>query len=238
MKYFLSVFIVLLVSSGAHAQTSAKASLQCGIEAARASEWDEAVDCFEEAYRLSNKPAILLNIGASQTELGLFVEAIRSYERYLKEAPSGEFKETAQKAIKTLDARVGYVTFDYKRAPDEIVVDGTIVTTDKTRVNPGAHEVEARWGTQRTLTEFSVKEGEETSARLFVPPSPRETAMNNTVSTTETTSPPVPVKKKSKAGLAIGITVGVLVVVGVVLAIILTRPTEDLNTNGGVIEVN
>src|SRR5262245_24860925 len=50
-------------------------------------EYQEALDRYKDAYRLSNLPELLFDIGQCYRQLGRYEEAIRSYQWFLRDDP-------------------------------------------------------------------------------------------------------------------------------------------------------
>src|SRR5258708_4994718 len=67
---------------------------------------DEALQNFNEAYRLSKRPAFHYNIAICQEKLGRIPEAVASYERYLAESPAATDATEVRAHIDVLKARL------------------------------------------------------------------------------------------------------------------------------------
>jgi tetratricopeptide (TPR) repeat protein len=84
--------VALLVASPAFAQQSdvdaeAQATFQAGLIAYEAGRYQSALDNFERAYELSQRPALLYNVGLAAERLRNDARAVSAYERFLVEVP-------------------------------------------------------------------------------------------------------------------------------------------------------
>jgi tetratricopeptide (TPR) repeat protein len=65
----------------------------------------DALKEFEEAHRLSRRPAFHFNIGVCHEKLGELDAAIASFERYLREAPEVRDRAEVEARVRTLQAQ-------------------------------------------------------------------------------------------------------------------------------------
>lgn len=99
---------LLAVALPARAQTkneSAREAAEQGRRAYNLGNWQESIDGFERAYKLSGDPALLFNLGQAHRQLGQGGEAIRFYKAYLRNEPVTPNREVAEKQIKELEAQ-------------------------------------------------------------------------------------------------------------------------------------
>ena len=68
-------------------------------------EYDQAIDSFKEAYKLSKKPAFIYNIAQAYRQKGDCENALKSYKNYLRLAPKGEFSNAARQDLADLQGR-------------------------------------------------------------------------------------------------------------------------------------
>jgi len=97
-------------SGSASAQASkddlARTHFESGAAYLQQSDLDGALREFENAYRLSPRPEILLNIATVYERMGKWSDAVSALERYLKDAPDGEHAGTVQVRIENLKKRL------------------------------------------------------------------------------------------------------------------------------------
>ena len=80
----LSLFSVSVAAQDAGTDELARREFELGKRAYEAHSWDEATARFERAYELSNRPALLYNIGQSADRARNDVKALASFEKYLE----------------------------------------------------------------------------------------------------------------------------------------------------------
>jgi tetratricopeptide (TPR) repeat protein len=124
--------------------------------------YTEALHEFEEAYRLSRRPALLFNVGVCQEKLGRVDDAIASFSRFLVEDPNASDRASVEARIVDLRARRSAVMVVAPPPPPPrrrrawvwgvvggaaaVVVAGVVVgallgTRDDTRTLPDVHGV-------------------------------------------------------------------------------------------------
>lgn len=81
--------------------------------------YEDAVAAFEEAYRLSNRPALLFNIANAQERCGRWGDALDVLSRYRAYAPAGE-RETLDRRISNLERRIAE---GKEEPPTPVIVD-------------------------------------------------------------------------------------------------------------------
>lgn len=64
--------------------------------------YEEALEAFERAYRLSDRPGLLFNIGSVAERLRRDGEAISAYERYLERVPDAPNRKDVERRIALL----------------------------------------------------------------------------------------------------------------------------------------
>jgi hypothetical protein len=170
----LSAPPVLGQSADEATRTAARALGTAGVDAYQANDFAAAADKLEKAYGLLRAPSLGLWSGRALVKVGKWVEAA---ERFLEvtslQVPTGEYavQKQAQNdaaaelqalkpripalVVKVDGAAVAECTFSVDGQPvaSTLLVDGRLV-------NPGAHVVEARHGSDQARAEVSTVEGE------------------------------------------------------------------------------
>lgn len=107
------VAAMLLMSNLVHAQQSdderARMHFQSGLSYYEQARYEDAAKEFSEAYELSQRPALLLNLSQAYERDLKFAEAIAELERYLQvfpESPQQRTVETRIARLRELQARV------------------------------------------------------------------------------------------------------------------------------------
>lgn len=100
---------LLLACTLAHAQESddarARELYDNGAVLYEEGRYEDAVAAFEEAYKLSRRPALLFNIANALERLGRYEEALDVLSRYRAYAPADE-RETLDRRISNLERRI------------------------------------------------------------------------------------------------------------------------------------
>ncbi|MBI2892935.1 MAG: PEGA domain-containing protein [Deltaproteobacteria bacterium] len=99
---------------------------------------------FDAAYRAKPHPTVLRNIAAAQEALQRFPEAIRTLERYLRDATGREFsreREAVEAHLAVVRNLVGRLTIDVVPEGSAIRIDGQVVGS-----GPLAEPVELAYG--------------------------------------------------------------------------------------------
>lgn len=180
-----------LFSTTASAQDdrqAARTQFERGVGLYESGEYQNALEAFQEAYRLAPHPAVRVNMANCYEHLDRPIEAIHHFERYLAEAetaPRPQRREV-QAALARLRQLVGEVRLS-------IAPDGALVTVDgtETRRAPvlepfllgrGTHTVEVRLdGYVSTREEITVAGGETQRVAIRLErPRPREAVVTAT----------------------------------------------------------
>ncbi|GDX83228.1 hypothetical protein LBMAG42_50390 [Deltaproteobacteria bacterium] len=113
--------LLIALLSVAHAQEGtdlrARELYATGVTFYEEGRYEDAVAAFEEAYRLSNRPALLFNIANAQERCGRWSDALDVLSRYRAHAPPEE-QETLDRRISNLERRIA----EGKEAPPVPVV--------------------------------------------------------------------------------------------------------------------
>lgn len=171
-----------------------------------------ALKAFQAAHSIMNLPTTGLEVGRSQADVGLLVEA-RDTLLAVSRMPvtSGEpaaFALARKQAVERADAlfdRIPSVRITLEGvgegAPVSVTIDGAPVATAAllvpVKVNPGTHVVVARLGDAQKQETITVKEGEKKELTIVVPkPSapvePVPPAASTTASAPSASAPPPP----------------------------------------------
>lgn len=105
----LSIWVSLsLTSSWVCAQSKdelARKHFESGAAYLQQSDYESALREFENSYRLSPRPEILLSIATVHERTGELGSAVDALNRYLETAPNGEYAETVKLRIENLQKR-------------------------------------------------------------------------------------------------------------------------------------
>jgi hypothetical protein len=206
----ISTLAVALVVGGAltHAtpvsaqdnREEARTHFNRGVEAFEAGTFEQALDAFQEAYRLAPHPSVRVNMANCYERLGRPIEAIFHFQRFLAESesvPAAQRREV-QAAVRRLEGQIGNVTF--RVSPDGALVriDGQEIRRapigEAVRLMPGSHTVEVRLdGYLSVRREFIVEGGQPADIEIRLErgtdPEPTPTEPTPTETVTEPTGP-------------------------------------------------
>ena len=217
-----------LGDSRAWAQEDAREIFTQGVAAMEAEEYERARDLFQQAYDLSARPNILVNLGSAQRQLGQLLESRASYERFLEESQDRALNRRVERELEDVVSLIPQLTIRVENLGpnDEVRVDGNAITTldEPFEINPGLREVSVVRG-ERALTSVRVRvepEGREL-VELSVPDITDPVQVAVQTPPDPDPDPEDPVSGGSNAGVIVGVTLGVVAVaVAVVLAIVLS----------------
>lgn len=181
-----------------HAQddrSAARAAFEAGRRAYETGAFREALEHFQEAYRLAPHPSVRVNIASCYDQLDRPIEALFHYEQFLGEAGrvAAVQRREVEAAIARLRSRVGAIAL-------QITPDGALVTIDGTetrrtpvpepvRVVAGSHTVEVQLEGYRPERRTVVVGGGE-SVRVALRLARAETAPSATSASTASASTP------------------------------------------------
>src|SRR5262249_51230154 len=83
----LAVLLALPMRAGAIDKAGARAAYRRAVQHYNLAEYEDALRDFKDAYRRSEDPTLLFNIGQCERQLDHKAEAIRMYKSYLNNAP-------------------------------------------------------------------------------------------------------------------------------------------------------
>ena len=108
-RLLLSILLGLsLTSVRASAQSKdelARKHFESGAAYLQQSDYESALREFENSYRLSPRPEILLSIATVHERTGKLDDAVDALNRYLETAPDGQYAETVKVRIENLQKR-------------------------------------------------------------------------------------------------------------------------------------
>lgn len=181
---WLALLVCGLASARAMAAAPADSAQELfaqGVEAARQNRWTDARAAFEQAYALSPRSVVLVNLAGAQANTGRLKEAAANYHRLLED-PSPDtapFRNAAAGVLPSLEARIPRIRVHATGVhPDDVVeIDGQGVSVDSLEephlLDPGPHVITVgRRGTQRVRVTVSLDEGESHDVTLTVLPDP------------------------------------------------------------------
>ena len=175
------------------ARAEARRALEEGAKKFEEGDYAGALARFEEAYRHFPSPRFFYNMGQAQRQLARDVEALESFERFLREAPDAPAgaRGDAERSIGELRARVGTVEVTANVAAAEVAVDGrSFGTTPRSpiRVAPGPHQIVVEKADYEPfLDRFVVEPGAQVRVRAQL--APRSPAPAAGLRTTASTAP-------------------------------------------------
>jgi PEGA domain/Tetratricopeptide repeat len=108
--------------------------------------YPDAAREFEEAYRLSQRPELLYNMGKSYDGIGDHARALAAYRRFLNAVVVSPDRAQVTDRAKQLQLLVGVVTIKASVDGSAVTIDGLAVGTtplaEALELNPGAHKME------------------------------------------------------------------------------------------------
>jgi MYXO-CTERM domain-containing protein len=150
----------------------ARQRYEAGVKAFDAGQYEEARVAFSEAYKLTQAPGILLNLGVSELKTNRPVEAGNHLHKFLREYPDAKPEErtTAQSSLEECKRRAALVTVVVDVAGAEISIDGVQVgkspLADPVFVEPGARAVVASGLGTAVTANVEAKKGQTVQASL------------------------------------------------------------------------
>lgn len=202
-----------------------------GVEALEGERWEEARDRLQRSYDLVPRASTLMNLGTAQAELGLLVEAIETYRRFLAEMTAREarHRSAVEAMIAELEPRVAHVDVTIPDlAPGDVVrLDGRELPTAALDValpmSPGAHQLRVlREGREIGRVDLALVEGERRGVEVALHPPPPVVALD------PVEEPPPPSDDTGLfIGIGVGVGLGVAALVTIVLAVVLSSGGEE-----------
>ncbi len=125
----------------AKARADAKKHFQKAKTLYRQARYREAIAELEAAYALNPQGVIHFNIAQSYEKLGDIANALKSYDRYLREVPDADDKATVQVAMKNLEKRLAEKGLQQLRVYSEPTGGVVLVDGERKGVTPFAAEL-------------------------------------------------------------------------------------------------
>ena len=94
--------------------------------------YERALEEFQHAYQLSQRPALLYNIGTTQERLGQWSEAADTFTRYLADAPDIQDRATFERRIANLRRRAENQSAETSTPENQTTSTSTSTTTTTT----------------------------------------------------------------------------------------------------------
>lgn len=145
----LSITASAAAQSGAH-DLEARALFEAGRVAFIDERYEDALEHFQRAYELSNRPELLYNLAASLDRLDREAESLATFRRYLAALPEAPNHEEVELRIRVLEAHVA-------RAETTTTVVTTTTTTE-TVADPEIAEIEAELGDETPIEVTGLEE--------------------------------------------------------------------------------
>ena len=194
-------------------QKEADRHFKAGVALFKEGKFKEALAEFERAYEIAPHPLVLYNIAGCHRELSSYGEAIRFYERFLKEG-KGQVPATrlttAQTELDAILARIARITVVIPGPPyATLILDGNPLGTMPVPMPlvlpPGEHKIVAKADgykdAERTLR---VASGDEAEISLTLSESPKETTPDPIITTTATATPTSTKMRRFSIGAGFG----------------------------------
>lgn len=138
-----------------------------------------AAELYESSFKHVPEAKALFNAAGAWQKNGDLAKAATLYARYLKEAPDKPDKprDKAKKELEAIAAKVGQLGITADGA-SSLTLDGETVTlppAPTVYVQPGAHELEAKFGEKSVKQSPTAPAGVVTNVVLALPPEPPPT---------------------------------------------------------------
>lgn len=229
----LALGVALLGQARAAAQEEeavARREFRAGLDAARAEDWQEALEHFERAYELVPRSSILANLASAQRQTGQLLAARRSYQLWLED-PEPALTERVRVELAEVQRLIPQITIEVDQgfgSGDAITLDGDEVRQDEAiDVDPGRRSIAVRrQGEVVVQVRVDADPGEREVVSLVVPAggiTPRDVAIADAV---QAEDPGEVEPAPSRTWL--WVTLGVVAVAGAAVALALaTRGGAD-----------
>jgi len=188
-------------------QKEADRHFKSGVALFKEAKFKEALAEFERAYEIAPHPLVLYNIAGCHRELSNYGEAIKFYERFLKEGKGQVPKErltTAQTELDAIVGRIARITVVIQGPPyATLILDGNTLGTMPVPMPlilpPGEHKLIAKADGfkdgERTLR---VASGDEAEISLTLSEAPKETPKDTPIVVNTPSKPVVLAEPKMK----------------------------------------
>jgi hypothetical protein len=233
----------------------ARQEFVAGVDAARASAWQQAFDHFQRSYALYPHPETLFNLAGAERRLGQLVAATESYRAYLRHdqtVTAADNRAYAEQALAELSASVSHVDLRVAGvlSTDRVALDtvplNRAALSAELPVDPGKHVLTVhRDGSEVLRREFWVEPGQKLELNAYLPGAepveePSEPLPAVTLPLAQRTPPDSygpPERRKRMRRIVIWASVGLAAVGGGVAAYFLTREDEPNKFEGSLGDV-
>lgn len=154
----------------------ARERFQDGVKAYDAGKYEEARQAFNQAYKLSQSPAVLLNLGLAEVKLKAYVDGGNHLTRFLREQKdiAPDQRTTAQANIEECKKNAAQVAIGVDAAGADVTIDGTSVgkspVSDAVFVEPGTRAIVATLGGRSASSTVEAKKGQTVVATISIKP--------------------------------------------------------------------
>lgn len=183
VRPFVCLVTLLALSAPALAQPTpqddtvkevARQRYAAGVKAFDAGQYEEARVAFLEAYRLTNAPGTLLNLGITELKTNRVAEGGNHLLRFLRDYAEAtpEQKASAQQALEDCKKRAALLTINVDMTGAEVTVDGASIgrspLADPVFVEPGEHVVTGADRGNKASAKVDLKRGQSLLVTLKV----------------------------------------------------------------------
>ncbi len=143
-----------------------------GVKAFDAGQFEDARVAFLEAYKLTQAPGILLNLGISELRTNRVAEGGNHLLRFLRDYADAtpEERASAQASLEECKRKASLIEVHVDAPGAEVTLDGALVgkapLADPVFVEPGPHELAASDGSNNATARVDAKRGQSVKASL------------------------------------------------------------------------
>jgi len=217
-------------------KTAAAADVQKANAAAKDKRFRAAAELYESAYRKAPDPKTLFSAASAWQKNGDSTKAANAYARFLKDAPEkAPSRDKARKELDALAPKLGQLIIKADGA-SSAAVDGEAVDLPPPPVlyvNPGAHELVARFGDKSATEKTNAPAGAITNVTLAAPVEVKAPASPQAVARIEPPPPPAEDKRKPLPPLAVYVGAGATVIAGGLTALSALDTSSQKDTFDG-----
>jgi tetratricopeptide (TPR) repeat protein len=183
---FALVFVGSVDLCGAQEEDRAKQRFMDGISLIESERYKEALEAFEESYRINPKLSVLFNIGMCQKAMSRYVDAIATFNKYLqgdREGGNAERRLDIRDAMLEMERMVGTLKLEDAPPDATVIIDEKKVALTPLEksiiVDPGKHTlkiVKKAFYTQKT--QIIIKDQTETVVKVDLVPTGIQTVVS------------------------------------------------------------
>ena len=176
-----------------------------------------AAELYESAYKKAPDPKTLFSAASAWQKSGDSTKAANAYARYLKDAPEkAPSRDKARKELDALAPKLGQLSLKAEGATSASL-DGEALELPLPPVlyvNPGAHELAAKFGERRAMERTVAAPGALTSVTLAAPETKPPPPPPPAVAMVEPPPPPRAERRKPLPPLVVYLGAGATVIAG------------------------